>query len=184
MIQIELSPVELHYYNDTLDRLREALHIPLDGSARSSDWILDGRLLRAGLLHLRQICTHVQVGQLQTATATGAKVDRLRLGNQLMTMSEALERIKTDHTQEFVLESRAQVSDSWVSEQRPALMFGQMRFMIEKAQLLMLREDDGLRFHNARLVNSDRHAPADLLSAVRKGPWDNRQAIAASSSTP
>ena len=98
----------MHYYNDTLDRQRQLLHLSLDDpDYRETGWVLDRSLFRTSLQHLRQICTHIQVGQLQ---APGQRVDRLHLGRQLMTMSEALDKMRNDHSQEFISESRAQVS--------------------------------------------------------------------------
>ncbi|ORX34384.1 SNF2 family N-terminal domain-domain-containing protein [Kockovaella imperatae] len=133
VVPIELSPVEVAYYNDTLDRQRELLHLPHDDIAvRDPDWVLDRALFRSCLVHLRQICTHLQVGQLNAGP--GIRAERLNLGRQLMTMTEALDKMKNDHSQEFISESRAQ-----------------MRLMIRKAQLMMLKEDDDTRFDNACL---------------------------------
>jgi E3 ubiquitin-protein ligase SHPRH len=100
VVPIDLSEIEMHYYNDTLDRQREQLR-------RQQSGTIDRTLLRACLLDLRQICTHIQVGQMH---AGGSRADqRLRLGKDLMTMSEALEKMKEDHSQEFLVESRLQV---------------------------------------------------------------------------
>ena len=98
----------MHYYNDTLDRQRELLHLPVDRrQPRPADWGYDRGLLRHCLLSLRQICTHIQVGQMQTGRAQGAQ--RINLGRQLMTMAEALEKMRNDHSQDFLVESRLQV---------------------------------------------------------------------------
>jgi E3 ubiquitin-protein ligase SHPRH len=57
---------------------------------------------------LRQICTHIQVGQLQQGHGRGG--ERLVLGRELMSMAEALEKMRRDHAQEFLVESRLQAS--------------------------------------------------------------------------
>lgn len=45
--------------------------------------------------------------------AGGARGDRrLHLGRQLMTMGEALEKMRNDHSQEFLVETRIQVGCS------------------------------------------------------------------------
>jgi E3 ubiquitin-protein ligase SHPRH len=108
VIPIELSEIELHYYNDTLDRQKEILRLPNDSrDAREADWTLDRSLFRSCLMNLRQICTHIQVGQMQ---GQGRGERRLVLGRQLMTMKEALDKMKNDHAQEYLIESRKQVS--------------------------------------------------------------------------
>ena len=108
MVPIELSEIELHYYNETLERQRELLHLPDDGRPRPRDWVLDHALFRSCLTALRQICTHIQVGQMQ---APGHRAERLHLGRELMTMEEALDKMRNDHSNEFLLESRFQVSE-------------------------------------------------------------------------
>jgi E3 ubiquitin-protein ligase SHPRH len=112
VVPIELSEIELHYYNDTLDRQRSLLGLPTDPTeARSADWILDRTMFRTCLTDLRQICTHIQVG-IMTAhgiNAPGRNHQRLQLGKELMTMDEALERMRKDHAAETLLASRQQV---------------------------------------------------------------------------
>lgn len=108
VVPIELSEIELHYYNDTLERARERLHLPANfREARPDDWVLDRSMFQTVLRSLRQICTHIQVGQMQTGTGRGDQ--RLRLGRTLMTMSEALEKMRDDHLQETSSEARQQV---------------------------------------------------------------------------
>ncbi|WVQ69001.1 uncharacterized protein L199_007213 [Kwoniella botswanensis] len=132
VVPIELSEIELHYYNDTLDRFRERLRLPLyPGEPRPEDWVLDRHLFIACLRNLRQICTHIQVGQMGEGVVPRAE-RRLHLGRALMTMSEALEKMRNDHTQEFLLDTRKQT-----------------REMIKKAQLLILDEKDEVRYLTA-----------------------------------
>jgi len=108
-VPIDLSEIELHYYNDTLDRQRDLLGLPADRHEPiPADWEYDRAVLRSCLLDLRQICTHIQVGQMQVGGGRGEQ--RLHLGRQLMTMTEALDRMRNDHSQEFLSESRSQVS--------------------------------------------------------------------------
>lgn len=112
VIPIELSEIEMHYYNDTLERQRILLGLPPDpNEPRPEDWYLDTVLFRSCLQNLRQICTHIQVGQM--AGGPGGRVGRdrarLRLGRELMTSAEALTRISEDHEVERMLTSRAQV---------------------------------------------------------------------------
>jgi len=107
IVPIELSEIESHYYDDTLERQREALGLPADmNEPRPADWVLNRAIFRNCLYTLRQICTHIQVGQMQQP---GARTQRLQLGKELMTMGEALRRMKEDHTQELLVESRSQV---------------------------------------------------------------------------
>jgi E3 ubiquitin-protein ligase SHPRH len=108
IVPIELSEIEMHYYDDTLERQRQVLGLPADiREQRASDWVLDRALFRTCLYTLRQICTHIQVGQMQQQ---GSRAQRLHLGRELMTMGEALKRMKEDHAQDFLVESRNQVS--------------------------------------------------------------------------
>ncbi|WWC67711.1 uncharacterized protein I206_101623 [Kwoniella pini CBS 10737] len=135
VVPIELSEIEMAYYNDTLDRSRDRLHLPADRrEARPEDWTLDRGAFIVCLRNLRQICTHIQVGQMgdHLPRGGGGGERRLHLGRSLMTMPEALERMRNDHTQEFLLESRKQ-----------------MRLMIKKAQLTSHNEEDELRYLTA-----------------------------------
>lgn len=110
IIPIELSEIEMHYYNDTLERQRVVLGLPADPTLpRPDDWYLDSALFRACLRNLRQICTHIQVGQMAPGPG-GRRGGRLRLGRELLTLSAALTRISEDHEAERLLTSRAQVS--------------------------------------------------------------------------
>ena len=148
VVPIELSEIELHYYNDTLDRQRDLLRIPNDpAEPRAADWVFDRALFTSCLRTLRQICTHIQVGQMQGARGGD---QRLHLGRQLMTMSEALDKMRTDHSQEFLVESRQQVSQSGTCFRW--LMALQMRELVRKAQLTILNENDQVRHRNAQLV--------------------------------
>jgi E3 ubiquitin-protein ligase SHPRH len=108
-VPIQLSEIELHYYNDTLDRQRHLLRLS-DAEVRPDDWYFDRALFRTCLMNLRQICTHIQVGAMQAPAGRG---ERIHLGKELMTMSEALERMKNDHNMEYMVESRSQVSGFW-----------------------------------------------------------------------
>ena len=108
VVPVDLSEIEMHYYDDTLERQREILRLPLDiREARPDDWHLDTALFRSCLMTLRQICTHIQVGQMHGGPGRGDQ--RLHLGRQLMTMAEALDKMRNDHSQEFLIESRLQV---------------------------------------------------------------------------
>nr|XP_019047438.1 E3 ubiquitin-protein ligase SHPRH [Kwoniella bestiolae CBS 10118]OCF26368.1 E3 ubiquitin-protein ligase SHPRH [Kwoniella bestiolae CBS 10118] len=132
VVPIELSEIELHYYNDTLERFRERLRLPLyPGEPRPDDWVLDRHLFIVCLRNLRQICTHIQVGQMGENVAPRGE-RRLHLGRALMTMTEALDKMRNDHTQEFLLDTREQ-----------------MRKMIKKAQLVILNENDDVRYLTA-----------------------------------
>lgn len=146
---IDLSEIELHYYNDTLDRQRELLDLPVDRrEPRAPDWELDRTVLRGSLLNLRQICTHIQVGQMQLGD--GRRDQRLQLGRHLMTMAEALEKIRDDHSQEFLIESRLQVRLHRTSIVSNDVL--QLRAMVRKAQLLVLDENDSTRYLKAAAV--------------------------------
>lgn len=117
VVPIELSEIEIHYYNDTLERQRYLLGLPTDSTVpRPVDWILDRSLFRTCLTDLRQICTHIQVGLMNgpgggaAGGLAGARGNqRLQLGRELMTMEEALDKMKRDHAAEVLLVSRSQV---------------------------------------------------------------------------
>ncbi|WVF70051.1 hypothetical protein IAT40_004838 [Kwoniella sp. CBS 6097] len=151
VVPIELSQIELHYYNDTLERFRDQMRLPQDPrDARPADWVLDRSLFLACLRNLRQICTHMQVGQLHAGIARGER--RLNLGRAILSMAEALEKIRNDHSQEFLLESRQQ-----------------MRSMIRKAQLAVLNEADGVRYLTAlNLYEKVRTTAIKQLGPVRE----------------
>lgn len=120
VVPIELSDIELHYYQDTLERQRRHLR---DLSETS-----DLTAFRHALRNLRQICTHIQVGALQRGAQAVDRTDRLQLGRQLMTMEEALKKMCADH-----------------ESAHATLIKTQMRTMIKKAQLLALNDEDELR---------------------------------------
>lgn len=106
VVPVDLSAIERHYYDDTRERQVETIRRYQEGRG------VDRAVLRQCLLTLRQICTHVQVGQM-AAGAGGAKergVQRLKLGSALMTMKEALQKMKADHAAGYLLEGRNQVS--------------------------------------------------------------------------
>ena len=110
IVPVELSEIEMHYYNDTLERQRVILGLPADPTLpRPDEWYLDTAQFRACLRNLRQICTHIQVGQMAYG-AGGRGGGRLRLGRELLTLSAALARISEDHEIERMLTARAQVS--------------------------------------------------------------------------
>jgi E3 ubiquitin-protein ligase SHPRH len=112
IVPIELSEIEIHYYNDTLERQRVALGLPTDPTApRPEGWFLDRTLFRTSLQNLRQICTHIQVGQMAGGPPRmGKRVNRLRLGNELLGLGEVLMKMKEDNLAEISIASRAQVS--------------------------------------------------------------------------
>ncbi|WRT65006.1 uncharacterized protein IL334_001947 [Kwoniella shivajii] len=152
VVPIELSEIELHYYNDTLERFRERLHLPADPrEARPAEWTFDRHLFIVCLKNLRQICTHIQVGQLREgAVPRGER--RLHLGRALMTMTEALEKMRNDHTAEFLLDSREQ-----------------MRKMIRKAQLTVMNDADQIRYLTAlNLYEKVRTTVIKQLGPVRE----------------
>jgi E3 ubiquitin-protein ligase SHPRH len=114
VVPIELSDIEMHYYNDTLERQRVILGLPADPSApRPEGWYLDRSLFRSSLQNLRQICTHIQVGQMAGEHARlGRRPNRLRLGNELLGLGEVLKKMKEDNIAEMSIATRAQVGDS------------------------------------------------------------------------
>ena len=107
IIPIELSSIEMHYYLETLDACRQALLIDDTGQPIGDTWTLDQSELRASLMRLRQICTHLQVGQLGK-TADNSHL-RIVLGRELMTMEAALDRMLSDHQQNQLLVLRGKV---------------------------------------------------------------------------
>ena len=114
IVPIELSEIEMHYYNDTLERQRTILGLPADASApRPDGWYLDKTLFRSSLQNLRQICTHIQVGHMGGGHAgrqrRGGDRLRLGLGNELLGLGEVLKRMKEDNDAEIMIGSRAQV---------------------------------------------------------------------------
>lgn len=123
VIPIQLSDIEMHYYLDTLERQRERLRTQQSG--------FTPQLFRVSLRHLRQICTHIQVGALQRGGGLGNVLDRggrMHLGSRLMTMEEALKKMNADHEAEVVAETRLL-----------------MRYTIKKGQLYFLNHSDDLR---------------------------------------
>lgn len=126
VVPIELSDIEMHYYLDVLERQRDRLGIA-DGPQRDQE--LDFSLYRNALRHLRQICTHIQVGGLEpTQRAGNRRGDRIQLGRQLMTMEQALKKMRDDLEENFTLTSR-----------------NLLRTQLDKAQLLVRDETDDLR---------------------------------------
>lgn len=122
VIPIQLSDIEMHYYLDTLERQRERL--------RSQQGGFTPQLFRVSLRHLRQICTHIQVGALQRG-GLGNVLDRggrMHLGSHLMTMEEALKKMNDDHQAELVAETRLL-----------------MRYTIKKGQFFLLNDADDMR---------------------------------------
>lgn len=140
VIPVQLSDIELHYYEDTLARQRELL------STNSVTF-------RLSLRHLRQICTHIQVGALQRGAMGGAGgAGRLHLGNELMTMEEALAKMSADHKAETVTLTR-----------------NQMRLMVRKAQLIVMNDENPNRLRDAlALYESVRHRGGKLLETARE----------------
>jgi E3 ubiquitin-protein ligase SHPRH len=111
VVPVELSAIEQHYYDDTRERQIETIRRYQEGRG------MDRAVLRQCLLALRQICTHLQVGQMAGGAGEGAKerrAQRLNLGSSLMTMKEALQKMKAEHAAAYLLECRNQVSrDCW-----------------------------------------------------------------------
>lgn len=108
VIPIELSSIEMHYYLETLDACRQALLVDDAGQPIGDTWQLDSGELRASLMRLRQICTHLQVGQLGKTADNGHL--RIVLGRELMTMEAALDRMLFDHQQNLLVALRVKVS--------------------------------------------------------------------------
>lgn len=126
VIPIELSDIEMHYYLDVLERQRERLGLT-DGRQRDQE--LDFSAYRNALRHLRQICTHIQVGGLEpNQRAANRRGDRIQLGRQLMTMEQALKKMRDDLEENFTLMSR-----------------NLYRTQLDKAQLVVRNESDDLR---------------------------------------
>jgi E3 ubiquitin-protein ligase SHPRH len=122
VIPIQLSDIEMHYYLDTLERQRDRL--------RNQQGGFTPHLFSLALRHLRQICTHIQVGALQRG-GLGNVLDRggrMHLGSRLMTMEEALKKMNDDHQAEVVTETRLL-----------------MRYKIKKGQVFLLDDNDGMR---------------------------------------
>lgn len=144
VIPIELSDIEMHYYLDTLERQRERLRTQQEG--------FTPHLFRVSLRHLRQICTHIQVGALQRGL--GNVVDRggrMHLGSRLMTMEEALKKMNDDHEAEIVAETRLL-----------------MRYTIKEGQLFLLNDNDDLRQLRANARYQDvRTMSGPLLDSAR-----------------
>ncbi|ODO03141.1 hypothetical protein I350_05986 [Cryptococcus amylolentus CBS 6273] len=154
IVPIELSEIEMHYYTDTLERARERLHLPADPSeARPQDWVLDRAVFLQVFRTLRQICTHIQVGQMQAGGGQASRGDqRRRLGRTLMTMKEALEKMREDHEQETLVEARQQ-----------------MRMIIRQAQLIILDEQNDLRHLQAlALYDRVRHSIDRYMESVQQ----------------
>lgn len=108
VIPIDLSNIEMHYYLETLDSCRQALGIDSVGQPLGSDWQLDASELRMSLWRLRQICTHLQVGQLGRVQADAGR-RWINLGRELMTLEAALEKMLFDHQQNQLSVLRGQV---------------------------------------------------------------------------
>ncbi|BEI82473.1 hypothetical protein CcaverHIS002_0303410 [Cutaneotrichosporon cavernicola] len=122
VVPIQLSDIEMHYYLDTLERQRERLQSQQGG--------FTPHLFSVALRHLRQICTHIQVGALQRG-GLGNVLDRggrMHLGSRLMTMEEALKKMNDDHQAEVITETRLL-----------------MRYKIKKGQLYILNDNDNMR---------------------------------------
>lgn len=125
VIPIELSDIEMHYYLDVLERQRDRLGLA-DGRQRDQE--LDFSAYRAALRHLRQICTHIQVGGFAQNQRANQRADRIQLGRQLMTMDEALKKMRDD------------LEDSFIQQTRTLF-----RAQLDKAQLIVRDETDDLR---------------------------------------
>lgn len=133
VVPIELSDIEMHYYLDVLERQRERLGIA-DGRQRDQE--LDFSVYRNALRHLRQICTHIQVGGLEPNQRAGnRRGDRIQLGRQLMTMDQALKKMRDDLEENITLLSR-----------------NLFRTQLDKAQLLVRDETDDLRNFKALAI--------------------------------
>lgn len=101
VVPLTLSPIERHYYDDTLDRQRRII-----GSEGAEG--VNNATLRQCLLTLRQICTHIQVGHLDNQRAAGR---RINLGNVLLkSMDEALKKMKADHATQYLNDTKLHVS--------------------------------------------------------------------------
>ncbi|KDQ23693.1 hypothetical protein PLEOSDRAFT_1048636 [Pleurotus ostreatus PC15] len=84
LVPISLGRVERHVYDQALEEA--LLHLGLDarGVAASEGWDIDGALLRVRLRHLRGICTHPQVGELQLNATGGNSKKALKTMNEGM----------------------------------------------------------------------------------------------------
>ncbi|KAF4586100.1 hypothetical protein EYR38_010373 [Pleurotus pulmonarius] len=90
LVPINLGRVERHVYDQALEEA--LLHLGLDarGVAASAGWDIDGALLRVRLRHLRGICTHPQVGELQLGAAGGNSKKALKTMNEVLKASQSL----------------------------------------------------------------------------------------------
>ena len=105
VVPLALSPIERHYYDDTLERQRAII-------AREGAEGVNNATLRACLLTLRQICTHIQVGQMEDRNQNQRGAGRrMNLGNQLLkSMDEALKKMKADHAAQLLIDTKGHVS--------------------------------------------------------------------------
>jgi E3 ubiquitin-protein ligase SHPRH len=118
VVPLTLSPIERHYYNDTLERQRAII-------GREGQEGVNNATLRQCLLTLRQICTHIQVGYLDNQRAAGR---RMNLGNTLLkSMDEALKKMKGENAAQLLNDTKLHVrySDSpdmiWKSGRPPSI---------------------------------------------------------------
>ncbi|EPQ55612.1 hypothetical protein GLOTRDRAFT_75757 [Gloeophyllum trabeum ATCC 11539] len=88
LVPIELGRVERTVYDQTLQQALDELGLDSRGVAASEGWQVEPGLLRSWLRKLRGICTHPQVGQLQTTR------DKLSKPGALKTMAEVLEGMR------------------------------------------------------------------------------------------
>ncbi|EIW68737.1 hypothetical protein TREMEDRAFT_71902 [Tremella mesenterica DSM 1558] len=163
IVPIELSEIEVAYYNDTLERQRYALGLPLDHDSRMAvNWVLDRAKLRTALVNLRQICTHIQVGQLN-----GGRIDqRLHLGKGLMTMHEALERMRIDNSSEYNNQLRSQI----LERVRDRLSAQLVPIRKQLTQLLAERgsDDEDIDMSDRNISLADRERGMTMISVLQQ----------------
>ncbi|KZT19573.1 hypothetical protein NEOLEDRAFT_1159005 [Neolentinus lepideus HHB14362 ss-1] len=126
LVSIELGRVERTVYDQTLQQALDALGLDSRGVAASEGWQVDTTVLRFWLRKLRGICTHPQVGQLQTTR------DKLNKPGALKTMAEVLEGMR-DQNWRTLMDNRK------VKTQLMSL----------QAQLRQMEEGKGTRYRDA-----------------------------------
>ncbi|TFK50586.1 hypothetical protein OE88DRAFT_1631458 [Heliocybe sulcata] len=126
LVNIELGRVERTVYDQTLQQALDALGLDSRGVAASEGWQVDGTVLRSWLRKLRGICTHPQVGQLQTTR------DKLNKPGTLKTMAEVLEGMRENNWRTLMDNRKAKA-----------------QVMTLQAQLLQIEEGKGTRYRDA-----------------------------------
>ncbi|CDZ97679.1 DEAD box-containing helicase-like transcription factor/DNA repair protein [Phaffia rhodozyma] len=89
LFPINLTAIEQHYYSDTFHRALQDLGFDWDGNG----FELDLAKARGWVSTLRQIATHYQVGDLTSNRMTDRPIARFRLGGNLLSVDEVLQKM-------------------------------------------------------------------------------------------